>query len=67
MEFSLTILGIMLMFSAGKEIGGFIILHSFHIIRAFIGFCVLKRLPRSHDMIRDVNIEENNLGFDYLE
>jgi hypothetical protein len=45
----------------------FIWMHLFHISRAIIGFLLLKRLPRSHDIIDQLDIPDEHVGIDELQ
>jgi hypothetical protein len=53
------ILGFIL-FCTVPELMGFIWLHVFHIPRAILGYLILKRLPRSHDILDKVDLPDNH-------
>jgi hypothetical protein len=64
-ELGLFFLGFVL-FCAVPELMAFIWLHTLHIPRAFIGFCILKRLPRSHDIVDMLQIPDDHYSIPQL-
>lgn len=51
------------MISAINKTGAYIFIHCPHLIRAIIGFIALWKLPRSHDIVKGIEIEGENIGF----
>lgn len=66
-ENSLVILGIVLMLTSFGKVGGFIIFHIIHSLRGFVGIIILKMIPRSHDIIAKIEINENQVSLKDIE
>jgi hypothetical protein len=63
-ELSMFILGIILFIGSPKNLA-FIWLHTGHAARGFIGFILLNRLPKSHDIVDELDIPETKDGSHY--
>lgn len=48
--------------SAPKVLGGYIWFHVLHLGRGVLGLIILDKLPRSHDMVEKLEIEEEYGG-----
>ena len=64
MEVAMFMLGLIL-FLSQFSLMWFIWLHILHVPRAVIGFLLMHRLPRTHDIIADVDIPEKPNGEHY--
>lgn len=64
-ELSMFMLGFIL-FCSVPGLMSLIWLHIFHIPRAVVGFLLLKRLPRSHDIIDQVHLPGEHYSLDQL-
>jgi hypothetical protein len=64
LEVGLFTLGFILFLSAPRLMG-FIWLHIFHLPRGWVGFLLIKRLPRSHDVVEKIVIPETADGSHY--
>ena len=63
-EISMFILGFILFLGSPSNMG-FIWLHVGHLARGLIGFIILGRLPKSHDVVDELDIPETNDGSHY--
>ncbi|CDW79748.1 UNKNOWN [Stylonychia lemnae] len=64
-ELCMFLLGFIL-FCVVPELMAFIWLHVFHIPRSILGFILLKNLPRSHDIVAQLEIPDNHYGLEQI-
>eukprot|EP00347_Sterkiella_histriomuscorum_P021291 403334519 len=65
-ELSMFLLGFIL-FCVVPDLMPFIWMHIPHIIRAIIGFILLKNLPRSHDIIDRLEVTDQHYSFEQIQ
>ena len=58
------LIGVLLFFSSPKAMA-YIFLHTLHPVRGVIGFLIIKRLPRSHDIVKELELTDENEKVDF--
>ena len=65
MEICMFLLGFIL-FCVVPGLMGFIWLHIFHVIRGILGYLLLKKLPRSHDIVEKLSVTDNHYSIEQM-
>jgi len=66
LSFLIWIFGFFLFLSFTSQMG-LIFIHSLHIIRAIVGWCLLKKTPKSHDVIAGLGLPEEAMELSKLK